>query len=136
MISDNDNRIVKLKLEIEKRLKLLENKGKNNNFKTNCILDFEGMKFNFHTLSEDQSLLLLVRLLSYKMASEKYSIDLPKISGYSFDDWISDLKLKLENASYKYQLADLREKLRRLNELLSNDKRTELELDEIEKMLN
>lgn len=58
------------------------------------------------------------------------------ISGYNVADWITDLQSKLSFISRKDEEAKLKAMEATLDKLLSDDKKVELEIDEIESILN
>lgn len=133
-MSKNDDRILELKEKIEK--KKLELSGKNTRFVpvTNCIIELDGMTNNLHTCDSDKLALLLVKLSLYKKEAENLDIDFV-ISGYSIDDWITDIKNKFDVAKTKAEIYNLKTMESKLNELLSEDKKTELEIDDIAALL-
>ena len=59
-----------------------------------------------------------------------------EISGYNIEEWITDIKCKIEIFEYKKKEAELKALEVKLDKMLSNEKRTELELDEITALLN
>ena len=59
-----------------------------------------------------------------------------KLSGYSLDEWISDISKKLETHEVKQKQNELKAMEAKLDKLLSEDKKTELELDDIAALLN
>ena len=58
-----------------------------------------------------------------------------EISGYSVTTWIKDIKSKLEVSGLKKEESDLKKMESKLDKLLSDDKKTELEIDEIAALL-
>jgi hypothetical protein len=102
---------------------------------THCSLELDGTRHNIHTLTADALTLLLVKLNSYALSMESLKIDVLNISGYSINDWMADIKLKLDIISQKEEENKLRALESKLASLLSSDKKTELELGDIEKLL-
>lgn len=133
-MSKNDDRILELKEKIEEKKQELS--GKNTRFVpvTNCIIELDGMTNNLHTCDSDKLALLLVKLSLYKKEAENLDIDFV-ISGYSIDDWITDIKNKFDVAKTKAEIYNLKTMESKLNELLSEDKKTELEIDDIAALL-
>ena len=133
---NNDEKIIKLKQQIEERRNEL---GKLKKFTpiTNCILELDGVTTNIQILSKEKLALLLVKLNLYKMSMEnlKMSFDKIIISGYDIRDWMSDVLGKINIISYKEEEQKLKTMENKLIELLSSEKKTELAIDEIEKML-
>lgn len=69
------------------------------------------------------------------MSAKDLGMDDFEISGYSVISWIKDIKSKLEISNVKKQQSDLKAMERKLDKLLSDDKKTELELDDIAALL-
>lgn len=133
-MSKNDERVLQLKEIIDK--KKLELKGaKKFTPLTNCILDLEGQKYNLNVLRLNDLQLLLVRLNMYLMSAKDLKINL-EISGYNIAEWITDIKCKIEIFEYKKKEAELKTLEVKLDKMLSDEKKTELELDEIAVLLN
>lgn len=133
---NNDEKIIKLKQQIEEKRNEL---GKLKKFTpiTNCILELDGVTTNIQILSKEKLALLLVKLNLYKMSMEnlKMSFDKITINGYDIRDWMSDVLAKINVISYKEEEQKLKTMENKLIELLSSEKKTELAIDEIEKML-
>lgn len=133
-MSKNDERVLQLKEIIDK--KKLELKGaKKFTPLTNCILDLEGQKYNLNVLRLNDLQLLLVRLNMYLMSAKDLKINL-EISGYNIAEWITDIKCKIEIFEYKKKEAELKTLEVKLDKMLSDEKKAELELDEIAALLN
>lgn len=134
-MSKNDERVLQLKEIIEK--KKLELKGvKKFTPITNCILDLEGQKYNLNVLQLNDLQILLVRLNMYLISANDLGIDLEEVSGYNIAEWITDIKCKIEIFKYKKKEAELKALEAKLDKMLSDEKKTELELDEIAALLN
>lgn len=133
MATKNDERVLQLKQVIDKKRSEL----KELRFIpiTNCVLDLEGHKYNLNVLQFDDLQLLYVRLNMYLVSAKNLGINL-KISGYSLEDWIADIKSKLEVFEYKKKEAELKTLEAKLDKMLSDEKKTELELDEIAGLLS
>lgn len=134
MAQKNDDRIMLLKQKVDSKRNVL--KGKSDRFTpiTNCLLVFDKVTYNLHV---DASQLLLLRLNSLVMSAQDLGID-PKeciISGFSLIDWIEDIKSFLAIQQYRKEKSDLAKLEKQLDSLLSEDKRTELELDSIAVLL-
>ena len=95
----------------------------------------DGMTINLNVCSDDALMLLLIRLNSYFMSAVDLGMSDFEISGYSVTAWIKDIKSKLEVSSLKKEEADLKKMGSKLDKLLSDDKKTELEIDEIANLL-
>lgn len=133
---NNDEKIIKLKQQIEEKRNKLGNLKRFTPI-TNCILELDGVTTNIQILSKEKLALLLVKLNLYKMSIENLNMSFDKImiSGYDIRDWMSDVLAKINVISYKEEEQKLKTMESKLVELLSNEKKTELAIDEIEKML-
>lgn len=133
-MSKNDERVLKLKKIInEKKTKLKEVKR----FVplTNCVLSLENQKYNLNVLQLDELKLLLVKLNMYLMSANNLGIQL-EFSGYNIEDWLEDTKSKIEILEHKKKESELKELEKELDKLLSDEKRTELQLDKIAELLS
>ena len=129
----SDEKILNLKKKIDEKRKAL----KDIKFTpiTNCILSLNGNRYNLHVNLPIEEISMLISLLnSMKMGLKEI---LPEetlmISGYSVDDWLTDLKAKYyltNQVKEKLRLKDLEEEL---TNLLSNSKKVELRIDSLEK---
>ena len=131
----NDNRIIDLQKSIELKEKSLQKP----NFqpKTNCNLILNDKRYNLHVLEENDLILLMVQLNSLILSAKdlKINVDNVKISGFNLSDWMTDIQSRIEVFSYQKNVKDLESMKKQLSKLLSEDKRTELELDSIESTL-
>lgn len=134
-MNKNDDRILELKKQIETKKKAIFEKKVRFIPETNCVLNMDGMTINLNVCSDDALVLLLIRLNSYRMSAVNLGMSDFEISGYSITAWIKDIKSKLEVSSLKKEEADLKKMESKLDKLLSDDKKTELEIDEIANLL-
>ncbi len=134
MATKNDERVLQLKQVIDKKKSELKG-SKRFTPLTNCILDLEEQKYNLNVLKFNDLQFLLVKLNMYLMSAKNLGICL-EISGYNIEEWITDIKCKIEIFEYKKKEAELKALEVKLDKMLSNEKRTELELDEITALLN
>ena len=142
MAKANDERILELKKQIEAKKEKL---GKSKRFSpiTNCFIDLDGQRYNINVLQKEDLKLLLVKLNSYFVSMYFYNkeeendlkIDSLTISGYGISDWMSDVENKLNMLSRKDEERKLKAMEDKLTQLLSEDKQTELQIDEIAKLL-
>ena len=134
MSTGNDKKILLL------RTKIQEKKEKIGNVKfhpvTTCSIDLDGDRHNLHVLGKPQLEFLMIRLNSYRLSMVDLGIKDCIISGHSVNSWISDIKMKIAVLAQKEEEASLRAMESKLNALLSDDKKTELELTAIESMLS
>lgn len=135
-MSKNDDRIIELKNQIEIKKKELADKRIKFTPETNCVLELEGTNYNLNVCTEEVLTLLMIKLNTYIMSANDLGVSVPTMSGYSVDLWISDIKNKLDVASIKREETNLKKMEAKLDKLLSDDKKTELELDEIASFLS
>ena len=134
-MSKNDDRIIELKKQVENKKKEIESKKGLTKTFTNCILDLEDKKYNLNVLTEEQLTNLLVRVNMYLMSAHDLGIEKYILSGYSVNSWVTDIKYKMEEKALRREENSLAVMEQTLNKLLSDDKKTELELDSIANML-
>lgn len=131
----NDEKILQLKEQIKDKKGKLKNKKKFTPV-TNCSIEVDGVRYNLQVVSKEILVSLLVKLNSYRISSEDLGLEEEYIiSGYKLEDWIIDIKLRLEVMSQKEEESKLQALESKLHFLLSNDKKVELEISKIESLL-
>jgi len=131
----NDEKIMQLKFQIGEKKKNLKTKKKFSPL-TNCSIEIDGVRLNLQVLNKENLIHLLVKLNSYLLSAVDLGLeDEYKFSGYSIDQWITDIKLKLDILRYEEEDRKLKELERKLENMLSSEKRIELEIDEIESLI-
>lgn len=134
-MSKNDDRILELKSQIELKKKELSKKKVKFSPETNCILELDGEKYNLNVCADEVLINLLIKLNMYLMSANNLGITHPNFSGYSIDLWMADIKSKLAVSELRKEEVSLRAMESKLDKLLSDDKKTELEIDEIASLL-
>lgn len=131
-MSKNDERVLQLKKLIETKKAELSTQR----FVpiTNCVLDMEDKKYNLNVLQEKELEFLMVKLNAYSMSADNLKINLV-ISGYGVNEWLTDISGKLAIITDKKKRDELKALEAKLNKMLSDEKKTELELDEIAALL-
>ena len=131
-MSKNDERVLQLKKLIETKKSELSTQR----FvpMTNCVLDIEDKKYNLNVLQEKELEFLMVKLNAYSMSADNLKIDLV-ISGYGVNEWLADISGKLAIIIDKKKRDELKALEAKLDKMLSDEKKTELELDEIAALL-
>jgi len=129
----NDKKIMELKKQIEEKKNKVSKSQKFSPI-TNCSIEVDGIRYNIQVLTKEQLITLLVKLNSYAMSAKDLEVDF-SISGYNVSDWITDIKSKLDFVSRKEEENKLKIMESKLHQLLSNEKKVELEIDEIMKSL-
>ena len=133
--TNNDSKIMTLKTQIINKRKQFDGVKKFSPI-TNCSIEVDGIRSNIQVLSKEQLISLLVKLNSYKnSANDLGLLEEYNISDYKIGEWIADIKSKLNIVSRKDERLKLKSMEDKLDELLSSDKKTELEINEIEALL-
>lgn len=135
MAQKNDDRIMQLKEQIEKKREELAISNTSRFIPiTNCLLVIDKTTYNLHV---DSSELLLIKLNSMRLSAKDLGIDINKlmISGYSLDNWITDVKNNLSIQNYRTEKKKLDSLEKQLTALLSDDKQTELQIDQLAALL-
>ena len=130
----NDEKILALKQKIEEKKKSVNHKFVP---VTNCALTLDGVLYNLHAVN-DKNLLrfLLIKLTVLNDTAMHLALDnIYMQDGFVLGDWIIDVESKLRLVSNKEEVRELKVMEDKLTQLLSNDKKTELELDSIESAL-
>lgn len=130
---NNDIKILKLKEQIAKKKEELKDIERFSPV-TNCSIELEGVRYNLNVLPKDQLQFLAIKLQSFKSAAEVLKVKLD-ISGFYVGDWIDDILSKLKILNIKEEKANLKQMESKLDRLLSNEKKVELEINEIEELL-
>ena len=77
----------------------------------------------------------MIKLKAYAMAAEKLKEEFV-ISGYDVNAWLADISGKLAVITDKKKRDELKTLETKLDKMLSDEKKTELELDEIAALLS
>ena len=135
MANHNDEKIMGLKAQIQEKK---NNLTKRKRFVpvTNCSLELDGVRYNLQATPKEKLMDLLIRLNAYRMSAEKLCISQTYlVSGFILDDWITDILSRLEILSYREEEGKLQALEVKLHDLLSVDKKVELEISDIESLL-
>lgn len=134
MTQKNDEKIIGLKNKIQAQREKLKDARMRVYPVTNCLLVLDKITYNLHV---DSSEMLLIKLNMIKMSADNLGINGKgiMISGYSIFEWMNDIMNFLEVSRNKQEKKRLDELEKQLNELLSDDKKTELEIDKIASMI-
>ena len=132
--NNNDERILLLRKQIEAKKEKL---GKSKRFSpiTNCHIEIEGKRYNLHSLNKVELVRLQVILNMYRLSVVDLGLESFETSGYELSDWMEDIKSRLEILSRAEEEKSLKRMEKKLSDLLSERKKVELELDEMESML-
>lgn len=135
MSNVNDSKIMTLKAQIEEKRKKLDEIERFIPI-TNCSIEFNDNRYNLNVLQKEQLISLLVKLNYHRLSAQDLGLlDEYIISGYKLEDWITDIKGKLSVVSRKDEERKLKVLENKLDKMLSDDKKIELELDQIASIL-
>lgn len=136
MSNKNDLRNATLLKQIESKEKTL--KKPILDLHTNCSLELYGQRYNLNVLRTDDlvSLKVMINALIISAKDMGMNPDNVKLSNYPLTEWMHDLDNKIEMVKFREEEKTLESMKNKLNKLLSEDKRTEMALDDIEEMLN
>ncbi len=126
---ENDEKILSLKSAIEEKRK---NLGKETRFVplTKCVFILDGKTYNIHTLGLNDLDYLTVYMTMWKQAGDVCKLK-PLIQGYSASDWQQDLINRKSVIQHNEKVKELNILQAKLDTLLSNECRTQLEIDSI-----
>jgi len=134
-MNKNDEKILELKSQITEKKKSVI-KSKRFIPITNCSIELDGIRYNIQTLDKESCISLLVKLNSYKLSAKDLDLlEEYKISGFKIEEWIEDIKLKLDVLLQREEEKKLHSMEKKLEDLLSNEKKIEIEIADIESML-
>lgn len=120
---------------IEKKLNELKKPEENYKFKTNCKFDNENIK----TMTYEKLLETLAKINIYKEAldavferfQDKFDKFEPEMYGFSYGAWESDIIFLAEKIKYNEAKKDLEAKANALRNFYSEDKKTDMAINEI-----
>ena len=135
MDSTNDARIMILKGQIQRERDSIT-EAKKFVPATTCIYTFpNNTKINLRALTEDELTQLLIIVHTLIGTAEKMDRPGALFQGFTLYDWAHDIEGCLEQRYIHERKAKLARYEKQLDSLLSDDKKTELELDAIGKDL-
>ena len=141
MAKKNDELVGKLLKKVEEK-KVQIKKIKNPSFKTNLSLPMDGTnsRINLNVASPELLFRILVdletRIENSDGVATKYDLVFDNAwHGFTLEDWRDDVVLKIKQSQAQRQVAELRLIEKKLEGLMSEDKRTNMELENLSKLL-
>lgn len=137
---EKDLLIDQLLAKVEEKKKQIE-KIKNPVFKTNLSFPMEmfgnGNRINLNVVPDETLFSLLVHLDSLIHKSYgAYEVEFPsKWFGFKLEDWRDDILLMIKKKHSQTQVSELRAIETKLNSLISEDKKKDIELQNLSKLL-
>jgi len=142
MAKKNDARILELKKLIEEKRAKLGDPGDFSSVtkfspETNCLFVWNNEKQNIRVLREDKLPFFIALFHSLLVSAEAQDLPLAsvKLNGNPVQGLLNDCKVRYDALIRADELRDLQRAEHKLNELLSEDKKTELEVDALEALL-
>jgi hypothetical protein len=127
----DDKTILALKKEIETKKKLISKIDKFNPL-TNCMLTLFGQSINLHTRTKEELLLLKAQLKSWR---QQVSDEPLMLGSFIIDDYIEDISTKYNILNLSTEKTRLTNLEKQLHNLLSIDKKVELELENLKSQI-
>ena len=141
MAKKNDLLVGQLLNKVEEK-KLQIKKIKNPSFKTNLSLPIDGTttRINLNVASPELLFKIIVdletRIEKSDKVAAKYDLVFDNIwHGFDLEDWRDDVVLKIKQNQAQRQVAELKTIEKKLESLMSEDKRTNMELENLSKLL-
>lgn len=142
MAKKNDNLVEQLLIKVEEKKAQIK-KIKNPSFKTNLSLPLDGTtsRLNLNVASPELLFRVLVdlemRIEKSVSVAEKYDVVFDNSwHGFTLEDWRDDVVLKIKQSQAQRQVNELKVVETKLNGLMSEDKRTNMELESLSKLLS
>ena len=142
MAKKNDALVGQLLKKVEEKKAQIK-KIKNPSFKTNLSLPLDGTnnRINLNVASPELLFSILVeletRLDKSQVVAEKYDLVFDNSwRGFTIEDWRDDVVLKIKQSQAQRQVTELRTIEKKLEGLMSEDKRTNLELEKLSELLD
>jgi len=139
---DNDAKIKELLKKVEDQRKALGTKPKAA-WQTNGIFKYDGSKhFNLNITKADTLVNALAFLLEKQQtrfkAAQRLGVDSSELEweGYTIKEYEEDFKLRLSIIQWEDKKKQLQKTEKTLNSLVSEEARTEMELEKIAALLN
>ncbi len=120
-------------------------KAEKPNWLTNASFGYDknsSNRINIHTTTDLEELVSILAFLieknnSFNLAKVELKIDVKfKWMGYSFDEWLSDIKTRITKIQISKKRQELESYETKLNALVSPELKRKMEIDEIKKSLN
>ena len=134
-MNENDARILEFKELIAKKKESITAKNVRVASKTTCIMTIDNVNYNLNAMDLNDLTQLMIKLNMYNMSADNLQVDHIVLKGYVTDIWIEDIKNKINSLSIKQEEKELKQLEARLDDMLSEDRKTTLALDEIAALL-
>lgn len=126
-MNKNDKKVMQLKDKLEKRKFELKNKPVFNP-KTNCIFTMFGQKYNLHVMNGFELSMIFSWLKN--LNNENMLLE-----GFEVKDWMTDIMNIMVKNDYINQENEIKKLEKRLDNLISDDAKTEIEIEKLSKII-
>jgi hypothetical protein len=143
-MENNTDKIVQDLIKVIQNKKSAIAKAEKPNWLTNCSFRYDKGSASVINLQVCSDVVELTEILAFlyqkqesqKMANEMLGLTTPfKWLGYTFDEWFSDIKTRLDKIQIVTKRKELEVLENRLDKLISPELKAQLELAEIQKLL-
>jgi hypothetical protein len=142
-MAKNDETIKGLMAKVAEKKASLGNKPKVS-WRTNAVFKYDGSThINLNTVSDSKPLVealsfLLFRQMTMAKAGEMLGVEVSEFEwgGYGMSDWVEDFKMRLSIIKWESEKGKLTILENKLASLVSEEAKTEMELENISKMLS
>jgi len=126
----NDQVVFALQEQIKKKKASLKSSERFSPI-TNCSLNIDGERHNLNVVDIDLCKILLMKIHLLLTAAKDLQLEYVFFSGFSLEDWKTDLQSKLAYLGRKTEEAKLKTMEDKLQQLLSQEARVGIELESI-----
>lgn len=127
-MNDNDKRILELKEKLAIKKENLEKSKTEFVYRTNCNFELFGIKYNIHAMTEVE---LKIMFNNLKALNEPNC----KLGNFTISDFLSDIMTELVKMDYSKSCLEIKRLEKGLDELISNELKTSIEIDKIAKII-
>jgi hypothetical protein len=135
-MANNDNKVLLLKQKVEENKATLAS-ARSFQPKTHCSLVFQGERIGLRAETSPERLTaILVYLNSLRMSAADLNLEEAFVyENFKIQDWIDDVQSRLAYVNIKKEEGRLKNLEAQLHALLSSDKKVELEVEALEKLI-
>jgi len=114
-------------------------------WKTHCSLDIGGVKINLHTCNDMEKIINAAKLLLADYYSHEHTLETLSLnggkynylhSGFTIDDWVSDLKQRVLIIQHKEKQDKINNSIKELEAMTSEEFKQVEKFSKIESMLS
>lgn len=126
-MNNNDKKIFELKKKLERK-KIDLGKKPVVQFKTNCIFSLFGVNYNLHAMNEFELGILMGWLKNLNPETKMNS-------NFTVDDYVFDISGKMILIDYNRKIKEINNLESKLDDLISSETKTSIEIDKLAKQI-